>query len=138
MMKEDGSLQFRYWVATRRHEYDRMLGFFNIISHSKRVKRANSLAIDAVKTKQILFVPMLAKRLTLEEACAYENLSDCAFEEIRANPEQLDLDSRTESSLAFHTDKCAYDEKNQVKVRLMCADKLPINFETRWVSKQGA
>ena len=68
MMAEDGSLQFRYWVATQRHEYDHMLSFFNIIEKSKNVKRANSIACDRIKTKQILFLPMLAKKLSLEEA----------------------------------------------------------------------
>lgn len=76
MMKKDGSLQFRYWMATRRHEYERMLSFFNIASNSKSFKRANNLAIDSIKTKKIIYVPMLAQKLTLEESAYYENLTE--------------------------------------------------------------
>ena len=65
LMKQDGSLQFRYLVATQRHHYDHMLSFYNIMSTDKNIMRGNEIACDRIKTNQIFFVPMLAKRLTL-------------------------------------------------------------------------
>jgi len=49
------------------------------MAHNKAVKRGAALSIDGVKTKQIFFVPMLAKRLTLAEAASYENLTEERF-----------------------------------------------------------
>ena len=40
------------------------------------MKRANEIACDRIKTNQILFLPMLAKKLTLEEAAEYEDLDE--------------------------------------------------------------
>lgn len=53
-----------------------MLSFFNFVSNSESFKRANNLAIDGIKTKKILYLPMIAKRLTLEESASYEDLSE--------------------------------------------------------------
>ena len=53
-----------------------MLSFFNIMAHSKSVKRAATLAIDGVRTKKIFFVPMIARKLTLQESASYENLTE--------------------------------------------------------------
>ena len=71
---------------------------------------------------------MLARKLTLEEAASYENLTETRFEEIRANPEQLDLTSQDPS---FHTSKPDYNELTHVKVRLLHCEKLPINWNDR-------
>lgn len=68
-----------------------MLSFYNIMCHSKSVKRAASLSIDGIKTKQIFFVPMLARHLTLDEANKYDSLTTEEVERIRANPEVLDF-----------------------------------------------
>ena len=76
MMAEDGTLQFRYWVSTQRYDINTFLSFLNIIESSKTVKRANEIACDRIKTNQILFLPMLAKKLTLEEAAEYEDLDE--------------------------------------------------------------
>lgn len=64
-----------------------MLSLFNIANNSKSFKRANKLAIDGIKTKIILFLPMVARKLTLEESASYEELSEERLEEIRASPE---------------------------------------------------
>ena len=50
-----------------------------------------TISIDGIRTKQILFVPMLARRLTLDESNTFDNLTEEDFNELQANPEQIDL-----------------------------------------------
>ena len=38
VMKEEGSTQFRFWIAENRHDYKKMLTFFNVQNESKMVK----------------------------------------------------------------------------------------------------
>ena len=43
---------------------------------------------------------MLARKLTLDEASGYEDLTEESLQEIRANPEEMDLMTR---DTIFHT-----------------------------------
>ena len=90
---------------------------FNIQAESKSFKRAYCLAIDGVRTKQILFLPMLARKLTLEESYRYDNLSEEEFNRIRSEPEVMDLIDK--ERCAFHTNKAKANPTTHVKVRLL-------------------
>ena len=35
-----GSLEFRYWLGTNKHDYKRMITFFNMQNNNKAVKEA--------------------------------------------------------------------------------------------------
>ena len=37
VMKEEGSAQFRFWIAENRHDHKKMLTFFNLQNESKIV-----------------------------------------------------------------------------------------------------
>ena len=101
------------------------------MAHSKAVKRAATLAIDGVRTKRIFFAPMIARKLTLEECASYENLTAEKFQDLRDNPEEIDLFNQ---DLAFHTSKKLYDETTHVKVRLLFSQPCPVDFSSRKVS----
>ena len=45
------------------------------------------MIIDSIETKRILFLPMLAKRVTLDEVASYESMSEASIENLRSNPE---------------------------------------------------
>lgn len=64
-----------------------MLGFYNIVSDNKSVKRAQYMAQDNIETRRVIFVPMLARKITLEETESYSNLTAAQFEEFKAKPE---------------------------------------------------
>ena len=91
MAKQEGSLQFRYWTSAQKQDFEKLLAFYNIMCHSKNVKRGMTISIDGIRTKQIFFVPMLARRLTLDESNTFDNLTEEDFNELQANPEQIDL-----------------------------------------------
>ena len=101
------------------------------MEHSKSMKRAQSLGIDIIDTNKILFVPMIARRVTLEETALYERLTEERFQEIRASPEQIDFEGQ---DLKFHMSKTGHDETSHVKVRLLHHDEdLPVSFRTKKV-----
>ena len=52
-----------------------MLSFFNLVC-VKSVKNASQLTIDGIRTKEILFVPRLARPFTIEESKRYDGLTD--------------------------------------------------------------
>ena len=78
--KQAGSLEFRYWISTSREDYDRMLSFYNVFAVSPNVKKAYVASIDNVDTKRIFFVPMIARKLTLEETTSYCDMTQEQFE----------------------------------------------------------
>ena len=131
LAKQEGSLQFRYWTSAQKQDFEKLLAFYNIMCHSKSVKRGLILSIDGIRIKQILFVPMLARRLTLDESNTYDNLTEEHFNQLQANPEQIDLQNQ---DVKFHTSKSDYDETTHVKIRLLYRHQVPVNFKTRKVS----
>ena len=48
LMKEEGSAQFRLWIASNRHDYKKMLHFFNLQNNNKVVKQASSIILDKI------------------------------------------------------------------------------------------
>ena len=50
VMKEEGSAQFRFWIAENRHDHKPMLTFFNIQNDSKLVQKSSSVILDKIKT----------------------------------------------------------------------------------------
>ena len=103
-----------------------MLSFYNIMCHSKNVKRGMTLSIDGIRTKQIIFVPMLARRLTIAESNTYDSLSEERFNELQANPEVIDLQNQ---DVNYHTSKTDHDETTHVKIRLLYRHKVHVNFK---------
>ena len=125
VMKEEGSAQFRYWIAENRHDYKKMLTFFNIQNESKMVKQSSKIVLDSIKVNQIIYVPMLSKIFDMEEANKYDNLTDQKLQEIRNNPEVLDF---TGKEVRFHIKKLNYVENNQVRIRFLSDQAAPVNF----------
>ena len=76
VMKEEGSAQFRFWIAENRHDHKKMLTFFNIQNESTMVKKSSTVVIDKIRTNQVIYVPMMAKTLDLAEAAKYDNLTN--------------------------------------------------------------
>ena len=74
------------------------------------------MIIDSIETKRILFLPMLAKRVTLDEVASYESMSEASIENLRSNPEQLNFDAM---DIEYHCDKEIFNENTHVKVRLL-------------------
>ena len=75
-----------------------------------------TISIDGIRTKQIFFVPMLARRLTLAESNTFDNLTEEHFNELQANPEQIDFQNQ---DVKFHISKTDHDETMHVKIRLL-------------------
>ena len=89
-----------------------------------------TISIDGIRTKQIFFVPMLARRLTLAESNTFDNLTEDHFNELQANPEQIDFQNQ---DVKFHISKTDHDETMHVKIRLLYRHQVPVNFKTRKV-----
>ena len=53
-------------------DYDTLLGYLNLINTSKPVKAANTLLIDGVRTHKVFYVPMIARRFTVDESLGYD------------------------------------------------------------------
>ena len=91
IMKEEGSAQFRYWIAENRHDHVKMLTFFNMQNESEMVKQSSKVVLDSIKTNQIIYVPMMSQIFDLEEASKYDNLTNERLLHIINNPEELDI-----------------------------------------------
>ena len=129
--KEQAAALFQYYISTQRQNFERTLSIYNFATKNS-MRKVNNLAVPGIKTKQVFFVPMIAKLFTLEESALYDGLTDEQFEQIRANPEQLDLQNK---NTLYHINKERHDETTHVKVRLLCPHSLPVNFSTRNVDQ---
>lgn len=129
--KQEGSEQFRYWTSAQKQDFEKILTFYNVMSHSKNVKRGMLLSIDGIRTKQIFFVPMIAKRYTMEESAQYDNLTEEKINQLE--PEVLDFSNQ---DVKYHTSKADFDEMTHVKIRLLYRHAAPINFKTGGISEK--
>lgn len=89
-IKDDlGQLEYRYWLATHRYDYQKMIGFWMSPAKNKVVKEATKVFMPSIEVNQKLWVPMLAKVLDIEELATYDNLSDQMVNNLRQKPEVL-------------------------------------------------
>lgn len=128
---ELGVQQFHYWLSTNKHDYKKMITFFNMQNNNRAVKEGQKLILNAIALNQKLFVPMIARELDIREAASYDSLSDETLDALIANPEQLDLDP----PYLYHTNKAQHQPHREVMIRLLSPYKLDhIDFASRKVS----
>lgn len=65
IQNEQGVLQFRYWIGANRHDYKKLLTFFNMQNNNTAVKNGEKILLQSIAENRKLFVPMLAKPFTL-------------------------------------------------------------------------
>jgi hypothetical protein len=75
LLKDEGSAQFRYWISQNKHDYKKMLTFFNL-QNLKFIKTGSKIVYDRIAINQVFFVPMIAKVFDMHESSKYDNMSD--------------------------------------------------------------
>jgi len=75
---------------------------------------------------------MIAKVLDMEESTLYDELSDEQVRQFSKREEKL---VEGLESYQFHTDKRAFDDSKEVKIRLLCNQALTVDFRARTVNR---
>lgn len=57
---EIGTLNYRYWLSTNKHDYLKVIALFNMPNRNKFVKEASKLLLDSIPVNIKLYCPMLA------------------------------------------------------------------------------
>ena len=50
LLKEEGSAQFRYWVSMNKHDYSKLLTFFNMQNGNMLVSEGSKIVLDRIIT----------------------------------------------------------------------------------------
>ena len=79
-----------------------MITFFNAQNRNKLVKEATKILLPDVPVNQKLYVPMLAKVLTMEESHSYDSLTNDRLQEILRHPEHINLSKKLRHYM-YHT-----------------------------------
>ena len=74
-------------MNVQKEDFENKLCFVNLPCYNKNAKRYMAMSLDRIRTKQILFVPMLARQFTLEESETYDYLTESQFSELQGSPE---------------------------------------------------
>jgi hypothetical protein len=98
-------------------DYPKLNTFFNIQKHNMFAKEGSKIILDKILINQVIYVPMIAKVLDMEESTMYDELSDEQVRQFSQREEKL-VDGL--ESYQYHADKRAFDESKEVKVRLLC------------------
>lgn len=137
-MKDDlGQLEFRYWLATHRYDYQKMIGFYQSPAKNKVVKEATKVLMPSIEVNQKLWVPMLAKVLDIEEAATYDNLSDQMVKKFREKPEVMHKLQKKLRYRVYHTNMDHYQPTRDVQMRLLSPFPLQVDFETKTVNQRA-
>ena len=48
LLKEEGSAQFRYWIAENKHDARKMCAFFNLQNDNKYIKEGMKITLDSI------------------------------------------------------------------------------------------
>ena len=73
---DQASLQFKYWLVTNKHDYKKMITFFNMTNQNKAVKETQKVLLDKIAENQKLFIPMIAKVFDLKESSTYDSVTE--------------------------------------------------------------
>ena len=49
VMKEEGSAQFRYWLAENKHDHEKILAFFNFQNESEIAKGSSKIVLPSIR-----------------------------------------------------------------------------------------
>lgn len=123
IFKDEGSAQFRYWMAQNKHDAHKINTFFNMQNDNKLVVQGMKVIRDSISINQVLYVPMIAKVFDMEEAKVYETLTDADV--LRLSKQTPTLSS----TVKYHVNAKQHDPSCQVKVRILYNDRLDVNFK---------
>ena len=122
--KDQAREQFQYAMNTMRGNHKAILGFFTL-EDQEYVKMAKERTLDSIKTSTSFYVPMIVKPFDLEEANSYDKLTNEKVREI-LDKKRVDGGEVVDKMRLHevHTNKYNYDEKSQVKIRLIHNDNV--------------
>ncbi|CDW72983.1 hormone sensitive [Stylonychia lemnae] len=128
--KKDRTNQYQYFIANPNKEH---LGKMFLMPDSQFVKNMYKINIPKILLKQKIYVPMLTKKLKVEEAQSYER------EDLRPNNFQMPISNQTVErnfkDPSYITDKKLFVQQKMVKIRINSSIPLDVDFKTRKVKE---
>lgn len=100
------------------------------IHENKLLKNMYKINIPSVHLKKIIFIPMIAPKLKLEESLSYER-PDLKPGQPPNPIQQATVERRKDPK--FTTDKNNYEPQKMVKIRILSSVNLDVDFKTRHV-----
>ena len=76
IMRDEAADSFRYWIATNQNNHRAFVKLLNVPSNNKLIKNSQKIVFDSINIDKVLFVPMIAKRFTMQESHEYDGLTD--------------------------------------------------------------